>query len=72
MLAHVTYCPRKSFVLVHLWNIKRLHSILDILGIHIINLVCIIVSVEIEKEMDSVNCINYLLLEANSNGQLSM
>lgn len=48
----VTYRPRKSFVLTDVWDIQWLHSISDVLSIHVIDSVCIAFPVEI-RDMSS-------------------
>lgn len=42
--------------MTNIWNVERLHGILDILGIHIIDLIRVIVSVEVRT--DRLNSLN--------------
>lgn len=48
----VTYCPGKSRVLSDIWDIKRLHRVLDILSIHVIDFACIMFPAE-KREVSS-------------------
>lgn len=43
----VTYCPGKSRVFSDIWDIQRLHRVLDILSIHVVDFACIMFPEEI-------------------------